>query len=40
MYLRNRDRIEYVKSKVMPYLKRVTEARELVDGILTSVATN
>ena len=37
MYLRNRDRIEYVKSKVMPYLKRVTEARELVDGILNSV---
>merc|ERR1711894_651827 len=29
--------IEYVKSKIMPYLKKVTEARELVDGDLKSV---
>ena len=36
MYLRSRDRINFVKSKVMPHLKRVTEQRELAEGILNS----
>ena len=35
--MRERDRIEYVKSKIMPHLKKVTEARELVDEIMKSV---
>ncbi len=37
LYIQNKDKIDYVKGKVLPHSKRVEEAREMAENIISDI---